>query len=162
MADGGWNENGQLHHRGELHRLVESLVKERRFARLSPRLASQTVQASSHALAFPNRIQWETCTDWATAWTSTSAEEAVKRSGETCIGDHHWCGADKWLPGKQSDCQETGHREKPDKQRVQEMVSAIVGKAPSLPAAGLEAPGMAPGSFTDQQWHGWGKAGFQP
>jgi len=110
LADGCWNPEGELRHRGHTHQLTQALIKERRFARLSPKLASAAIQAASAVLAFPNWRQWETCNDWAVAWTTTSAEEAVKRAGETVAGQHHWCGAGKWLPGGQSSCGDLVHR----------------------------------------------------
>lgn len=159
LPDGSWNENAQIHHRGELDKLVRALVRERRFARLSPHEASQAVQASSHVLAFPNWRQWDISTDWAMVWASTSAEEAVKRAGETVRGDHHWCGAGKWLPGKQSDCPEPLHRERHSPEAVRQLLDSLsgsLGKASSVPQGGrtVSAAGKAP----DETWPGWGKA----
>lgn len=125
LPDGSWNPEGQVVHRGELHRLVEQLCRERRFARLSPKEASLAIQASAHAVAFPSWRQWETCEHWAQAWCETSAEEAVKRAGETCAVEHHWCGAGKWLPGKQSSCREPSH-DRPSPESAAQMLNSIL------------------------------------
>lgn len=160
LPGGSWNENAQIHHRGELDKLVRALVRERRFARLSPHEASQAIQASSHVLAFPHWRQWDTCTDWAMVWASTSAEEAVKRAGETVAGEHHWCGAGKWLPGKQSDCPEPLHRERMSQEAVRQLLDSLSGSLSNVPRTtqdGQTAPDVSPPP--DEAWKGWEKAG---
>jgi hypothetical protein len=141
LPDGSWNPDGHLHHRGDTHRLVHALCRERRFARLTPREASLSIQASSHVLAFPNWRQWDTCEDWASVWTSTSAEEAVKRAGESIAGDHHWCGAGKWLPGSQTACPDESHRTRLDPEsfrKLRDNLLQAIRKAPPLPYGGLD------------------------
>lgn len=162
-TDGAWNEKAFLVQRGETDRLVRALCRERKFARLSPQDAHLAIEASSKTRAFPNREQWKSCEHWAMAQTSTSAEEAVKRAGETTDVEHHWCAAGKWLPGKQSDCPETMHREHPDKERLREIVQEITQKTlasgPSLPQEAVSRPPVTLGPAPDEVWPGWEKVG---
>lgn len=163
--DGSWNPEGQLVHRGALYQLIYALCRERKFARLTPAEASLAIQASSHVIAFPNWRQWDACPDWAAAWTSTSAEETVKRAGETIAGDHHWCGAGKWLPGSAGSCPDQSHREPADPKSSRRLLDEMlqgVGKAPSLPVAGTTPPETTPPPAPDEKWHGWGHRGGRP
>lgn len=155
LPDGSWNERGELHHRGEVDRLVRALCRERKFARLTPAQGSQAIQASSAVLAFPNWRQWAVAEHWALVWTATSAEEMVKRAGETVAGEHHWCGAGKWLPGPERGCDDPIHRVKPDAAAVRGVVSQVLEKVSSAPAGGTTPLPSAPTPPPDDSWPGW-------
>lgn len=90
MLDGSWKADAEPHDRDRIHQLVAALVRERRSGHLTPRRAAQMIQTGNTATAFPNHGQWAHAGGWPTTWTSTAAEEAVKREGRGTDG--HWSG----------------------------------------------------------------------
>lgn len=113
LSDGSYSERGELRHRGHIDRLVRALCAQRREGRLSIEMAVLSINAASAKEAFPNVAQWALCEHWAMVWTSTSAEEAVKREGRGVFGYErkgaHWCGQ-RWAEGPESSCPEECHR----------------------------------------------------
>jgi hypothetical protein len=98
------------------------------------------------------------------AWTSTSAEEAIKRAGETCSGEHHWCSG-KWLPGSQSACKADSHRQRVSPEEVQKLLDELartLGKAPSFAQGRGTLPVGLGGTQADERSPTWAKLGAKP
>jgi len=111
--DGSYNEDGGVSDRGQIDQLVRALVNARRNDRLSVERAVLAIRAANGEGAFPSLDQWERVNSWPMVPTSTAAEEAVKREGRSY---GHWCG-ERWMPGSESDCQESRHRSLPRRRK---------------------------------------------
>lgn len=122
-GDGAWLEAGELHHRGRVHQLVASLVRQRRAGRLSPPEAAHLIAAAAAHTAFPNVAQWAACDAWAFAWTGTAAEECVRREGRGEAG--HWCGPQRWLDGPERACPEPRHQVHARPQQMMQLLDAV-------------------------------------
>src|SRR5256885_135694 len=83
-AEGRWNPAAQAIHRGPRYRFVQSLIRARQAAHLSPAQIAEQIEASHFAGMFGELANWATITawyDWAHANTRTSADSAVKYCG---------------------------------------------------------------------------------
>lgn len=149
MPDGSWNENSELHHRGQLHRLVVALCRHRRHPNLTPERAAHAIVAANATLAFPNHAQWSSCVLWGLVYCSTSAEEAVKREGRGVSG--HWCG-EHWAQGPESACGEPSHRTYPSHEEVSTMLARIRASLPGLGPDPVRNDPPARVEISDEQW----------
>lgn len=129
MPDGSWNPHSEMRHRGQIHRLVVALCRERRSPNLTPEQAANTIIAANATLAFPSHRQWMSADHWSNTQAVTAAEEAVKREGRSVYG--HWCG-EHWEAGPEVACGEPRHREKPAQAEVQQMLERIRATLPAL------------------------------
>ena len=120
--DGSFNAAGGLRDRGHVDGLARALIAQRRRGELSLVLAHRAIVAAEAQAAFPNAHQWERCSDWALAWASTSAEEAVKREGRGVNG--HWCG-ERWIEGHEHECADQRHRVRPDAEAVRKLLRTL-------------------------------------
>jgi hypothetical protein len=158
-GDGSWYEDGELSHQGAIHRFVAALVRQRRDGRLTAEQAARAIEAASATQAFPCWRQWLEGPLWALAWTSSSAEEAVKREGRGVDG--HWCG-ERWAAGAEVACQDARHHSVPRLDEAKKLVAAIlqnVASAPSFPVCGKTPPPPTPTACPkpDEAWQGWGR-----
>ena len=123
MPDGSYFPEGQISQRGVTDRFVRAMVKSRMGPGFHPETASAAIQLGNQTQAFPNHEQWGRSDSWVTVWTSTSAEEAVKRCG-LGEGDRHWCGQ-RWEEGPEKSCLSEGHRPEKDPERIAELVGKV-------------------------------------
>jgi hypothetical protein len=131
MPDGSYFADAGISQRGPTDHFVRAMVKSRCGPAFPPHLASEAVTLAKQVVAFPNWRQWAEAPGWSFVWTSTSAEEAVKRCGVGFVG--HWC-EELWAEGPESACSDPGHRQEDDRARVTALV-ASVGKRLSDPVA---------------------------
>ena len=124
FPDGSFDAQAFESFRKGTHRLVEHLCTKRRSGSLTPELAAREIEQATGERAFPNHKQWETCSDWALAWCSTSAEEAVKRAGIGWNEDRHWCSG-SWVAGKEKECHNPRHRERPSPEEISRLVETL-------------------------------------
>jgi hypothetical protein len=125
--DGSWREDGELEHRGQVHRLVAAMVRHRRESAMSPASAAAAIEAASAGEAFPNAARWPTASGWPTVPASTAAEETVKRCGRGHgpSTQGHWCGQ-QWAEEPESECRADGHRPERNPAEINRIVAAIV------------------------------------
>jgi hypothetical protein len=136
MPDGSHNPEAGLPQRGAADRFVRSMVSSRNGPLFTPALAAEAIVLAKQEHAFPNHAQWasvglnapDDLAVWPLVWTSTAAEETVKRCGRGA-GDpdgfaRHWCG-ESWAEGKEKDCQSHGHDRGLDPDRLRDMVAGI-------------------------------------
>lgn len=129
-SDGSFDPRAELAARGPIDHLVRMLVRERRSARLTPERAAEVIQAANATSAFPHHRQWLVdhqrvhagAPVWPLVWSSTAAEEAVKREGRR---EGHWCG-ERYLSGAEKDCDAAGHRVVKDPEQVAAHVAAVM------------------------------------
>jgi hypothetical protein len=104
--DGSYNPDAPILARGEADLFVRAMVRARHSSRLTPAKAASAIETANAGETFPNFRQWATRGEWAECWTSTQAEEAVKRMGHG--SDGHWCG-EHWARGAESKCGDRRH-----------------------------------------------------
>ena len=126
LSEGGFAHDGtwvDFLEPGRVTRLVESLVKAKRLGKLTPAQAARDIAEAGLLKAFPMSVGWESHERWGTVPVSTSAEEAVKRSG-LGQGTGHWC-AGSWVSGPEKECRSAGHRQMPTAEEVKRLITTI-------------------------------------
>jgi len=94
--NGGWNPHADVESESETH--IRILIRTREASNLSPADLAAVID-ERYALAFPNRYLWvafDSYDDWPLVPTSSSAEEAVKRSGRGALQGAGWR-AGRWV-----------------------------------------------------------------
>lgn len=136
MPDGSYFADAEMSQRGTTDRFVRAMVKSRRLP-FSPAMSADAITLARQTLAFPNHAQWSTVAAqvhsesavWPAVWTSTAAEEAVKRcgngSGDPETDPRHWCG-EPWAIGAEKACENPGHRQEHDHERVARIVAELI------------------------------------
>lgn len=144
MPDGAYFADARLGQRGPTDRFVRSMVKSRGAYGFDPKTAAEAIVLTKQEQAFPNHRQWAGQSPahlgelpppaWPAVWTSTSAEEAVKRCG-LGIADprdgtpRHWCG-DLWVAGDEKHCANTKHRERASNDFVRVLLDRVLASLP--------------------------------
>lgn len=129
MPDGSYFYDARLEQRGPTDRFIRAMVKTRGTFGFDPKTAVEAIVLAGQQAAFPNHAQWATVHErvhegaavWPFVWTTTSAEESVKRCGIGIRGpndeERHWCG-EVWAAGDEKHCVTRDHRSSPENVRT--------------------------------------------
>lgn len=96
-ANGSWNPAMPASRRGPRYRFVQSLVRVRKAAHVSPAQLAEQIEASEFAGMFAELAAWKAQPDWslwATVPARTVADETVKRCGIGALEEFHWEGGE--------------------------------------------------------------------